>query len=61
MAAVFHAPMAGALFVCEIVIGIMSMDMLAPLLVGELRELPHDLARSATRIRSTKFPARTST
>lgn len=34
MAAVFHAPMAGALFVCEIVIGIMSMDMLAPLLVA---------------------------
>lgn len=34
MAAVFHAPMAGALFVCEIVVGIMSIDIIAPLLVS---------------------------
>ncbi len=34
MSAVFHTPLAGGLFVCEIVIGIMSIDILAPLLVS---------------------------
>ena len=34
LAAVFHTPLAGGLFVCEIVIGVMAIDMLAPLLVA---------------------------
>ena len=34
MSAVFHTPLAGGLFVCEIVIGVMSIDILAPLLVA---------------------------
>lgn len=34
MSAVFHTPLAGGLFVCEIVIGVMSIDILAPLLVS---------------------------
>lgn len=34
MASVFHAPLAGALFVCEIVIGVMSMEIIAPLMAA---------------------------
>ena len=34
MSAVFHTPLAGGLFVCEIVLGAMSIEMLAPLLVS---------------------------
>lgn len=34
MSAVFHTPLAGGLFVCEIVIGVMSIDILAPLLIA---------------------------
>jgi len=34
MSAVFHTPLSGGLFVCEIVVGAMSIDLLAPLLVS---------------------------
>jgi len=34
MAAVFHTPLAGALFVGEIVIGVLTIDLLAPLLLA---------------------------
>ncbi len=34
MSAVFHTPLAGGLFVCEIVIGTVSIDIIAPLLVA---------------------------
>lgn len=34
MSAVFHTPLAGGLFVCEIVIGALSIDLLAPLLAA---------------------------
>ncbi len=34
LAAVFHTPLAGGIFVCEIVIGTMAMDVLAPILIS---------------------------
>ncbi|MFI3291514.1 MAG: chloride channel protein [Opitutales bacterium] len=34
LSAVFHTPLAGGIFVCEIVIGTMALDILAPILIS---------------------------